>query len=118
MGYREVIATYSLHQGKSPMNGPTSPCNMMKSRRCWFYLSILTSAVYVLQALVHSRAINNALEQLLALPDPSALKPRLTSFLEALLQEHSARPGKLACASVELAAFAVQDKSQASNLYA
>ncbi|CAK0753433.1 hypothetical protein CVIRNUC_002220 [Coccomyxa viridis] len=64
------------------------------------------------EALVHSRAINNALEQLLALPDPSALKPRLTSFLEALLQEHSARPGKLACAAVELAAFAVQDKSQ------
>ena len=93
-------------------------CIMMQSRRCQCYLSVPTGAVYLLQAFVHSRAINNALEQLLALPDPSALKPRLTSFLEALLQEHSTRPGKLACAAVELAAFAVKDKSQASIAHA
>ena len=67
---------------------------------------------------MHSRAVSIALEQLLALPDPSALKPRLTSFLEALLQEHSTRPGNLACAAVELAAFAVKHESQASDSYA
>ena len=114
MGYREVMATFSLHQSKVLVE-IASLCRLMEARRGQRHEIDADPLVYALQALVHSRAINIALEQLLVMPDPSALKQRLTSFLEALLQEQSTRPGRLACAALELAAFAVKDQSQASE---
>lgn len=80
---------------------------------CCAELRLLLNAF---QALVNSTAISSALEQIVSLPDPLAIEPRLACFLEAIMSEQGQLPRKLASAAVNAAAAARKDGGQASLL--